>query len=116
MVSEPGASRDAEGPRAGRLTDSVPAGGEDFHPLAELGATRIEHIVSSDTPDPAEQAQDWDEWVLVVRGSARVDVAGVERVLGAGEWLLIPAGVRHRVLSTESGTQWIAVHGGAAGR
>jgi cupin 2 domain-containing protein len=94
----------------------VPASGEAFHRLAEVGATRIEHIVSSDTPDPGEQVQAWDEWVVLLRGAARLDLGGVPVDLGAGDWLLIPAGTRHRVLWTEAGTHWIAVHGGAPGR
>ena len=102
--------------RRGRLADAVPVAGEDFHPLASLGDARIEHIVSSDTPDPGEQVQEWDEWVLVVRGAATLDIAGDEQGLATGDWVLIPAGTKHRVRSTEAGTHWIAVHGGAAQR
>jgi hypothetical protein len=109
-------SAPADAPLRGRLTDTVPASGESFHRLADVGSTRVEHIVSSDTPDPGEQMQEWDEWVMVLRGAARLEVAGVEVALGAGDWLLLRAGTRHRVLSTEAGTQWIAVHGGAPGR
>ena len=100
----------------GRLTDSAPLSGESFHRLADVGAARVEHIVSSDTPDPGEQVQGWDEWVLVLRGAARLDLAGVEIDLGAGDWILIPAGTRHRVLSTDAGTHWIVVHGGVVER
>lgn len=102
--------------RRGRLAHVVPVVGEDFHPLASLGDARIEHIVSSNTPDPGEQVQEWDEWVLVIRGAANLDIAGVEYDLGPGDWVLIPAGTRHQVRSTEAGTHWIAVHGGAAQR
>jgi cupin 2 domain-containing protein len=100
----------------GRLTDVVPAVGESFHRLADAGAARVEHIVSSDTPDPGEQVQGWDEWVLVIRGAAQLHLAGVQLDLGAGDWVLIPAGTPHRVLSTEVGTHWIVVHGGVAER
>ena len=100
----------------GRLTDAVPPFGESFHRLPDVGTTHVEHIVSSDTPDPGEQVQGWDEWVVVLRGAARLDVAGVEVALGAGDWLLIPAGTPHRVLWTQAGTHWIAVHGGVPGR
>ena len=117
MGSDPRVSRaQADAPLRGRLTDAVPPFGESFHPLADLGTTRVEHIVSSDTPDPGEQVQAWDEWVVMLRGAARLDLAGVEVALGAGDWLLIPAGTRHRVLSTQGGTHWIAVHGGVPGR
>jgi cupin 2 domain-containing protein len=117
MGSDPlPSSAPVDAPLRGRLTDTVPESGESFHRLAEVGPTRVEHIVSSDTPDPGEQVQEWDEWVMVLRGAARLDLAGVEVALGAGDWLLVPAGARHRVLSTEAGTHWIAVHGGVAGR
>jgi quercetin dioxygenase-like cupin family protein len=102
------------GVRTGRLTDQVPAAGEDFHELTSLPGARVEHIVSSATPDPAVQVQDRDEWVLVLSGAARLEVAGQQVALAARDWLLLPAGTAHRVLATEPGTQWLAVHGAAA--
>jgi cupin 2 domain-containing protein len=66
--------------------------------------------VSSATPDPAAQVQDWDEWVLVLSGAAQLDLAGDLVGLGPGEWVLIPAGTVHRVLATERATHWLAVH------
>lgn len=108
------------GPRAtgavfGRLADRVPDAGEDFHDLAAVGGARVEHIVSSATPDVGEQVQDWDEWVLVLAGAATLEVSGRLRDLTAGEWVLLPAGAVHRVLATTAGTQWLAVHGLAGG-
>jgi len=100
-------------PVSGRLDTTVPARGERFVDLAAFGGLRVEHIVSSDTPDPGPQVRDWDEWVLVVAGSAHLEVAGVECSLAGGDWILLPAGTPHRVLRTASGTQWIAVHGPA---
>jgi cupin 2 domain-containing protein len=97
--------------KRGRLTDRVPPAGEEFHDLARVGGARIEHIGSSATPDHGEQVQPWDEWVLVVAGGARLEVGGELVALGPREWLLIPAGTVHRVVATEHGTHWIAVHG-----
>jgi cupin 2 domain-containing protein len=96
---------------SGHLAGQVPVTGESFHDLAAVGPVRVEHIVSSETPDPAEQVQDWDEWVLVIAGSAELEIAGRRRVMDAGDWVLLPAGTPHRVRRTERGTQWIAVHG-----
>lgn len=106
-----------ESPRAqrGRLVDDVPEKGEAFHQLVGLQGARVEHIVSSDLPDPTEQVQGWDEWVIVLAGSADVDVAGERVTLHELDWLLIPAGTRHRVLATTQGTQWLAVHGAPGG-
>ena len=100
---------------AGRLAGDAPDSGEAFLSLATVGGARIEHIVSSDSPDTAEQVQAWDEWVLVVSGSARLGLPGGELALAAGDWVLIPAGTPHRVLATEHGTRWLAVHGPAGG-
>ncbi len=98
-------------PQFGRLDPAVVLRGERFVDLATLGGVRVEHIVSSDSPDPAEQVQDWDEWVLVLAGSADLAVAGTVATLAAGDWVLLPAGTPHRVLRAERGTQWLAVHG-----
>ncbi len=58
--------------------------------------------------------QDWDEWVLLLSGKARIefkDEPGLIR-LEAGDYLLIPAHVQHRVAWTEPQTDtiWLAVH------
>lgn len=97
----------------GRLARDVPDRGEAFHPLASFAGVRVEHIVSSDSPDTVEQCQDWDEWVLLTAGGAELDVDGRQVRLEPGQWLVLPAGIRHRVLSTATGSHWIAVHGPA---
>ena len=99
--------------RSGRLDPTAPPAGELFVDLATVGDARIEHIVSSDSPDPAEQVQDWDEWVLVLSGAAQLEIRGTRQDVSAGDWVLLPAGTAHRVLGTLVGTQWIAVHGPA---
>lgn len=99
----------------GRLGTDIPDGGEAFHQLACLGTTRIEHIISSDTPDTSLQRQPWDEWVLVLAGRAVLEVDSAPVTVRSGDWLLLPAGTPHRVLQTKSGTRWLAVHvGGSA--
>lgn len=96
--------------RRGSLGREVPDSGEAFHLLATVGDARVEHIVSSDSPDAGEQVQTWDEWVLLVSGSAQLELPGGPVDLGPGDWLVIPAGTPHRVLGTSAGTHWIAVH------
>ena len=87
-----------------------PLGGEHFRELARVQNVVIEEIVSSALPDSVEYRQPHDEWVVVLAGTARLDIDGSEVVLGMGEWVLIPALMRHRVLDTASGTRWLAVH------
>ena len=111
--SNASAASTASAVRGGSLTDASPETGEAFHLLAELGPLRIEHIVSSDTPDPGEQIQDWHEWVLLLAGAAELELAGVRLPLSRRDWVVIPAGTTHRVRSAQAGTEWLAVHGPA---
>ena len=77
--------------------------------LAEAGVV-VEHIVSGRTAEPVDFLQDRVEWVAVLEGAAELDVAGEPVALEAGEWIVIPAGAPHRLLRTEPGTRWLAVH------
>ena len=96
------------------LPDSLP--GELFETLAEAGSVRIERIVSHGqaTPEGEWYDQGWDEWVLVLAGSAGLLLAGEgePRPLKSGDYLMIPAHCRHRVAWTdpEERTIWLAVH------
>ena len=58
-------------------------------------------------------AQPDDEWVLLAQGSAELEFGdGRHQALAPGDWLLIPAGCRHRVAATGPDTVWLAVHAG----
>ena len=70
----------------------------------------IEEIVSSALPDSFEYRQPHDEWVVVLEGTAILDVDSDVVTLAGGQWLVIPAHTRHRVLETVAGTRWLAVH------
>ena len=89
---------------------SSPLVGEAFGELVRVRNVVIEQIVSSASPDPIDYCQSHDEWVVVLSGAARLDVGGTEVRLAAGEWVLIRALTRHRVLATEAATRWLAVH------
>ena len=89
---------------------------ECFDTLAGSGAVRIERIVSQGqaTPDGEWYDQELDEWVLLLAGSAGLQLDGDTdpRRLAAGDYLLIPAHCRHRVVWTdqERQTVWLGVH------
>ncbi|WP_295450007.1 cupin domain-containing protein [uncultured Thiodictyon sp.] len=93
----------------------------DLPPGPARGQVWIEHIVSSASPEPVLYDQPQDEWVVLLQGRARLWVAGVERVLGSGDYLFIPAHTPHRVLETSADPPcvWLAVHierGGTSSR
>lgn len=95
-------------------TPDAPNHGERFTTLAALGGVTIESIVSSATPDAYAYDQPHDEWVVLLAGSATIEVEGRAQLLRAGDWLLLPAHTRHRVLATSAGARWLAVHVGAS--
>ena len=90
--------------------------GEQVDVLAETAGLRIERIISWGQVTPPGQWYDGerDEWVAVLSGAARLRFEGesAPRALAPGDWLRIPAHVRHRVEWTdpERATVWLAVH------
>jgi predicted metal-dependent hydrolase len=65
------------------------------------------------TPEGEWLSQKRDEWVLLCRGAAKLSFKdGKEVGLEAGDHLLIPAGIEHRVAWTDpkEHTVWLALH------
>ncbi len=75
---------------------------------------RIERIVSFGQASPEDfwYNQPEDEWVLLLQGSAELDLDGRIVRLKPGDHVLIPAGLRHRVCKTDPDqpTVWLAIH------
>ncbi|MDR2522191.1 MAG: cupin domain-containing protein [Synergistaceae bacterium] len=75
---------------------------------------RVERIVSSGQVSPPGfwYDQDEDEWAALLQGRAELEYEdGSQASLTRGDWLLIPAGRRHRVTFTskEPLCVWLAV-------
>lgn len=98
----------------GDLQGSLPE--EEFAPLLDGPYLRLERIVSTGhvTPEGMWYDQPQAEWVVLLRGSARLLIEGEPqaRRLNPGDWLLIPAHIRHRVEWTDPAqpTVWLALH------
>lgn len=92
-----------------RSPDEAPAHGEHADDLVQVRNLVVEQILSG-AVEPVDYLQDQDEWVVVLAGSASLDVAGQVHELTDGDWLLIPAGTPHRLVRTQPGTSWLAVH------
>jgi cupin 2 domain-containing protein len=105
--------------KAGSLRDALP---DEPQPeelvdiLLESPGLRLERMVSTGQAMGEDNwfDQRWDEFVVVVSGSARLRIEGEneDRMLEAGDWILLPAHCRHRVTWTQSRppTVWLAVH------
>jgi cupin 2 domain-containing protein len=89
---------------------------EQVTQLLETLGVRIARIVSHGHASPSGYWYDQDdaEWVMVVSGAAGLLIEGEPeaRRLGPGDYVLIPAHVRHRVdwTAADQPTIWLAVH------
>lgn len=89
---------------------------ETYDVLARSAVVRIERIVSTGQATPPGQwfDQERDEWVVVLRGRARLRFEDTDApvTMGPGDHVTIPAHRRHRVEWTdpERPTVWLAVH------
>jgi cupin 2 domain-containing protein len=82
--------------------------------LAEGRHVRIERIVSTGhaSPDGFWYDQDDHEWVILLKGEAKVSFEDAEAIhLKPGDHVLIPAHRKHRVAWTKpnESTIWLAV-------
>jgi cupin 2 domain-containing protein len=103
--------------RSGNLFAGLPAAAaETIDELLSGGRFVLKRIVSTGqaTPPGVWYDQDDDEWVGLLSGGAGLLVEGeaAARVLAPGDWLLLPAGCRHRVEWTDAArpTVWLALH------
>ena len=105
-------------PDRGNVFDCLPAdrSAEHFDVLARLSGGKVERIVTFGqcSTEGFWYDQDQDEWVLVLRGHARLEIEGnpepVE--LNPGDYINLSAHTRHRVAWTTPNepTIWLAIH------
>jgi len=101
----------------GNIFQNIPPRGSDeaFEDLLRGQGFRVERIVSQ---GHASSQGFWyqqveAEWVMVLRGSARLEFeGGTVHQMGPGDYVLIPPQVRHRVDWTDPAhpTVWLAFH------
>jgi cupin 2 domain-containing protein len=93
------------------FADSVPpVTGERLEILLSHKNLVIERIVSSARLDAKLYVQPQDEWVLLVRGEAELDIAGETVALRTGDHVFLPSGTVHTLKSASEGALWLAVH------
>ena len=89
---------------------------ERFDALLETDALRLERIVSygQGTPLGEWYDQERSEWVALLKGSAGLRLDGEEEilVLMPGDYVYLPAHLRHRVewVGDSEETVWLALH------
>jgi cupin 2 domain-containing protein len=103
--------------RANLLTDLPPnLPGELCTTLLDAANVRIERIVSHGhaSPEGFWYDQDQHEWVVVLKGAARLRFEDETIEMKPGDFINIPAHKKHRIESTtpDEPTLWLAVHYG----
>ena len=87
---------------------------ECFEVLLSQSNVRIERIVSQGHSSPVGKWYDQseNEWVIVLQGSAVIEYQdGKQITLKVGDYLYLPARLKHRVTSTieNAHTIWLAI-------
>lgn len=89
---------------------------ECFESLIQTREVKIERIISLGhaSPEGYWYDQQQNEWVLVIKGRARLHFEGSDTMISleAGDYINIPSHRRHRVEWTDPAeeTIWLAVH------
>ena len=103
---------------AGNLFAALPdaSAEEVFDELFSRDGVRIERIVSNGQSSPPDFwfDQPHHEWVIVLQGEARLEIAGQPQLhsMQPGDYLHLPPHCRHRVdwTTPDQATVWLAVH------
>lgn len=86
---------------------------EIFETILESDQLRIERIVSlgQSSPEGLWYDQDQNEWVILLKGAAKLTVGDKTIDLAPGDFINLPAHTKHRVEWTnpDEQTVWLAV-------
>ncbi|MGH9121535.1 MAG: cupin domain-containing protein [Acidimicrobiales bacterium] len=96
----------------GKLADgsAAPEKGETTVELWRRDSTVVvEQILTGHHDGPIDFRQSFDEWVLLLSGSADLEIRGEVLTLRQGDWVVLEAGTPHRLVRAEVGTTWLAV-------
>ena len=87
--------------------------GEVCEPILARGDWHLERIASLGHASPGGfwYDQNHDEWVLLARGSALLEIENQRPLeLRPGDHLVIPSNTRHRVAHVSNDAVWLALH------
>ncbi|WP_456480527.1 cupin domain-containing protein [Nautilia sp.] len=87
-----------------------PLDGEFFETFIKHKNVEIKKIVSNTLKTPRTFIQEEDEFVVLLKGCAKIEINGEIKKLKAGDWLFIPANTPHTLIKTKKTAVWLAVH------
>lgn len=87
-----------------------PQSGEElFVPLHKSSNLKIEAIRSRLIHTGEQYDQNEDEWVILIKGEAQMEIEGKMHTLHEGDSLFIKSHTRHQVLKTSDDALWLAI-------
>lgn len=100
----------------GRLAQrtAAPVSGEEVREVVRVDRLVVNQVLSGTLERAVDYRQDHAELAVVLEGGAVLEVDGERLELAAGGWVLLPAGIPHRLVSTTPETSWLTIHLGSA--
>ncbi len=83
---------------------------EDFLTLLQKKNIEIKRIVSNTLKTSQTFMQDKDEWLVVLKGCAKLEINGIVHKLKSGDTLFIAANTKHTLLKTKKVVVWLSVY------
>jgi len=83
---------------------------EIFTTLLKHKNVTIKKIVSNTLKTPQTFTQKENEFVVLLKGCAKIEINGETIKLKSGDYLYIPAGTPHTLLKTKKTAVWLAVY------
>ena len=83
---------------------------ESFFTQLQHKNVEVKSIVSNTLSTPQTFVGEYDEWVVVLKGCAKIEMDEKVYKLKKGDTLFIPAQKQHKLLKTKAVVEWLAVY------
>ena len=83
---------------------------EIFKTLLKHKNVTIKKIISNTLKTPQTFNQKEDEFVVLLKGCAKIEINGEIKKLKAGDFLFIPAHTPHTLIKTKKTAIWLAIY------
>lgn len=83
---------------------------EIFETLLKRKNVEIKKIISNTLKTPQTFIQKEDEFVVLLKGCAKIEINGIVKKLKSGDTLFIPANTPHTLLKTKKVAIWLTIH------
>ena len=83
---------------------------EFFETVLKHKNVEIKKIISNTLKTPKTFCQKEDEFVILLKGCAKIEINGEIKKLKSGDFLFIPANTPHTLLKTKKTAVWLTIH------